>query len=114
MQNQSAAHSTQKFGQVLPFRRPGQPPVKPLTTVETPVLRPLQADESFARFEEERDEPVNERHRMLMNLMAVGIVVCLISLGVWIADAIQIASRDEDCVLQGRTNCAPIEMQARR
>ena len=118
MLNQSAAHGTRKpgqeSGQVLPFRRPGQPPVKSLAIVDAPEPRPRTADEGLARYDEERDEPVDERQRMLTNLVAVAVVFFLISLGVWIADAIQISSQNEDCALQGRTNCAPIEMQARR
>ncbi len=114
MQNQSAAHSTQKSGQVLPFRRPGQSPVKPFTIVDTATPGAHKADESLAHYEEDREEPLDERQRMLMNLIAVGIVVLLISLGVWIADAIQISSQNADCLLQGRTNCAPIDLQAQR
>lgn len=114
MQNQPAAQSSPKSGQVLPFRRPGRPPVMPLTIVDTHAPPARTTDEGFARYEEDRDEPVNERQRMVMNLIAVGIIVFLISLGVWIADAIQVSSQDEDCALQARTNCAPIEMSARR
>ena len=51
---------------------------------------------------------------MLMNMIAVAIVVTLIGFGVWIADSIQVAVKQEDCLLQGRTNCAPIEMPAQR
>ncbi len=114
MQNQSAAHSTQKSGQVLPFRRPGRFPVKPFAVVDTVAPGAHKTDEGLAQYEEDREEPIDERQRMLMNLIAVGIVIFLISLGVWIADAIQISSQNADCVLQGRTNCAPINLQAQR
>jgi hypothetical protein len=118
MQNQPAAHDTHKTGQgsgqVLPFRRPGRPPAKPFTIVDTAPPHAYGTDDNFARYEEERDEPINDRQRMLMNLIAVAIVVFLISLGVWIADTIQISTQKEDCAMQGRTNCEPIEMPARR
>jgi hypothetical protein len=118
MQNQPAAQDTQRSGQVLPFRRPipraERPLVKPFTVVDTATAQAQSADDSFARYEEDRDEPINERQRMLMNLIAVGIVVFLISLGVWIADTIQISTKKEDCALQGRTNCEPIEIPAPR
>jgi hypothetical protein len=35
--------------------------------------------------------------------------VILIGLGVWIADTISDMQRAQDCVMQGRQNCAPIE-----
>ena len=87
-------------------------PAKPLAIVPLPGLR--QAHNDFAHYEQDRDEPFDERQRMLMNLIALAIVVALISVGVWIADSVQIAVKQEDCLLQGRTNCAPIEIPAQR
>ena len=118
MQNQPAAQDVRKSADVLPFRR--KPPARTLAIVPPSGL-PLpgphqgyQAHDDFARYEQDRDEPINERQRMLMNLIAVGIVVTLITVGVWIADIIQVAVRQEDCLLQGRTNCVPIELPAQR
>jgi hypothetical protein len=34
----------------------------------------------------------------------------LIGVGVWLADTIADMERDQDCVLQVRQNCAPIEL----
>ncbi len=48
------------------------------------------------------------RHRMLVNALVIGIVVLLISAGVWIADTIGEMQHDQDCIMQGRTNCAPL------
>jgi hypothetical protein len=117
MPNQPAIQDIRKSAEVLPF--PRQPrtkaPVKPLAIVPLPGLQHgYHAHDDFARFEQDRDEPLDERQRMLMNLIAVAIVVTLIGVGVWIADSIQIAVKQEDCLLQGRTNCAPIEMPAQR
>jgi hypothetical protein len=116
MQNQPA-QDLRKSADVLPFRR--RPPPKPLAIasvhgVTVSGQQGYRAHDDLARYEQDRDEPINERQRMLMNLIAVGIVVTLITVGVWIADTIQIAVKQEDCLLQGRTNCAPIEMSAER
>lgn len=117
MQNQSAAHDTGKSAQVLPFRRPGpllaKAPANPIVTQFALRPRIQNANNDFARYEAEREEPLNERQRMLMNLIGVGIVVILISIGVWIADTIQVSVKAQDCALQGRTNCAPIKMPPR-
>jgi hypothetical protein len=137
MQNQPAAQGLRKSADVLPFRRkPARTlAIVPISGFRTsglptsgvPLPGPHQgyraqgfraqgfrAHDDFARFEQERDEPINERQRMLMNLIALGIVVALITVGVWIADTIQVSVKQEDCLLQGRTNCAPIEMPAQR
>ncbi|HUC48300.1 MAG TPA: hypothetical protein VMA30_02880 [Xanthobacteraceae bacterium] len=118
MQNQPAAPDTHESapqtGRVLPFRRPGRPPAKPFTIVDTAPRSAPSTDDSFARYEADRDEPISDRQRMLMNLIAIAVVVFLISLGVWIADTIQISTAREDCALQGRTNCEPIVAPAQR
>jgi lysophospholipase L1-like esterase len=120
MQNQSAAHDTRKSAQVLPFRRPGYPPplaqapANPIATQFAPPPRTQSTNDDFARYEAEREEPLNERQRMLMNLIGIAIVVVLISTGVWIADTIQVSVKAQDCALQGRTNCAPIEVLSQR
>jgi hypothetical protein len=116
MQNQPAAHDLHgpgQTGQVLQFRRPGKPPPKPFTFVDT-APPATSTDDGFARYEQDRDAPIDERRRMLMNLIAVGIVVLLISIGVWIAETMQISTKKEDCALQGRTNCEPIEVPVQR
>ena len=66
----------------------------------------------LAQYEQDReeDEYVNYPHRMLMNVIAVVIVGVLIGVGVWLADTIADMEREQDCVLQGRQNCAPIEV----
>jgi hypothetical protein len=95
------------FGQILKFepRRPGKPPFAAVTprTVED------DADD-FARFEQEPAEPIDYRHRMIMNLIALAILISLVGLGVWIADTISDLQREQDCLMQGRSNCAPIEV----
>jgi hypothetical protein len=110
------ASSPGKFGQVLQFRRRPDPSLYPILTAE-PAALPLRpetsADNDFARYEQEHEEPIDYRQRMLMNMIAVAIVIVLISSGVWIADTISVSVKAQDCALQGRTNCAPIEAPAR-
>lgn len=71
--------------------------------------------DDLAEYEQDRqeeDEVTNYPHRMLMNVIAVAIVTLLIGVGVWLADTIAEMERDQDCVLQGRQNCAPIDIAA--
>ena len=113
MHDRPGARDTDEFGQVLPFRRrPNR-----LTLAAVPAAR-LEAEprvagsgagNDFARYEQEREEPIDYRQRMLMNMIAAAIVILLISSGVWIADTISATERIQNCALQGRTNCAPIE-----
>ena len=97
----------EKFGQVLRFelRRPQTPPSDAASD-----RAPEDDVDEFARFEQEQDEPINYRHRMIMNLIALAIVTLLVGLGVWIADTIGDLQRQQDCLIQGRSNCAPIEL----
>lgn len=73
-----------------------------------------QGDEfdDLAQYEQdqEEDENVNHPRRMLMNGIAVAVVTALIGVGVWLADTIADMEHDQDCVLQGRQNCAPVEL----
>jgi len=71
--------------------------------------------DDLSRYEQAReDEPVNYARRMLMNVIAIAVVTVLIGVGVWLADTIAQMERDQDCVLQGRHNCAPIEVPVAR
>jgi hypothetical protein len=95
------------FGRILKFepRRPGKAVFAPSApqSVEDDL-------DDFARFEQEQDEPIDYRHRMIMNLIAFAILVVLVGLGVWIADTISDLQREQDCLMQGRSNCAPIQV----
>lgn len=95
------------FGQILKFepRRPGSP-----SFAAGPPPQNEDDLDDFARFEQEQDEPIDYRHRMIMNLIALAILILLVGLGVWIADTISDLQREQDCLMQGRSNCAPIEV----
>jgi hypothetical protein len=78
-----------------------------------PVYRSEPADndtDDFARFEQEPEERINYRQRMFMNVIALAIVTLLLGAGVWIAGTITELQKDQDCILQGRSNCAPLEL----
>jgi hypothetical protein len=95
-------------GQILTFqlrRRAGTPRHAPIT----PDGGDAEPVDDLAAFEEE-DGHIDYRHRMLMNVFAVVIVSILITAGVWIADTIAAMQKAQDCALQGRQNCAPIEV----
>jgi hypothetical protein len=99
-------------GQILTFqlRRRVAParhaPIAPAGDGDEPV-------DDLAAFEDE-DGHIDYRHRMLMNVIAVVIVSVLITAGVWIADTIAAMQKAQDCALQGRQNCAPIEVPVTR
>ena len=101
-QNRPELRQADPTGQVLLFRqrrsiRPAGEPMDPAN----------ESEDALAQYEQ--DEEIDYRHRMLMNVIAVAICTMLVGAGVWIADTIAEMQRDQDCVLQGRANCAPIE-----
>jgi hypothetical protein len=112
-QDQPEGDGAPHVAQVLQFR-PRQRAAEPgrsVQALEVPDDDALPDD--LAAYEQDRDdEPVNYTQRMLMNLMAIAVVCLLIGVGVWLADTIAEMERDQDCVLQGRQNCAPIEVPA--
>jgi hypothetical protein len=109
MQDGSDSQRFDEFGQVLAFRRRPMPsPVRlPSAGPDDPEAPSL---DDLAEYEVNRDdEPIDYRRRTLMNVIALAVVTILVGAGVWIADTITDLQRDQDCVLQGRGNCAPIE-----
>ncbi|MCC6888803.1 MAG: hypothetical protein IT536_09735 [Hyphomicrobiales bacterium] len=68
--------------------------------------RPPEHDRAAAR-------KAAERERWTTNLVLLLIVAALIGIGVWLADALIAAKRADDCIAQGRRNCAPIEAPPR-
>jgi hypothetical protein len=96
------------FGQVIRFEP------RPLARRQIPAsVEPVEEDsDEFARFEQEQEQPINYRQRMIMNLIALTILTLLVGLGVWIADKISDLQRQQDCLIQGRSNCAPIDLPA--
>jgi hypothetical protein len=46
-------------------------------------------------------------------LIALAVVVVLFVVGWWLANALHKEGQLEDCVMSGRTNCAPIQTPSR-
>jgi len=110
--NQPDPRDVGGLGQVLPFRRPGQPPLSapPLRLMDGAIERSDILPDDFAQYEQDQDEIVDYRQRALMNVIALVVVAFLVSAGVWLADSIAGMERDQDCMMQGRANCVPIEL----
>ena len=112
VQDQPSPNDVRESGQILTFqsrRRVATPRHAPVT----PDGNDAEPVDDLAAFEDE-DGHIDYRHRMLMNVIAVVIVSVLISAGVWIADTIAVMQKAQDCALQGRQNCAPIEVPAKQ
>jgi hypothetical protein len=62
---------------------------------------------------ERTDDGDDYRHRMITNGIAFLVCVVLVVAGVWIADTMADIRKDQDCVLSGRSNCAPVNVPAR-
>jgi len=112
---------TRHSARVLQFRpreRSGDGPAYRLAGSAAPARESNEPEsdllEDLAQYEQDQedDENINYPQRMLMNVIAVAVVTMLIAVGVWLADTIADRQRDQDCVLQGRQNCAPIQVPA--
>jgi hypothetical protein len=96
---------SEQEAQILEFRPRGS------LFARKAVRPPLVPD--LSKFESSREEPDDFRHRMLMNGLGFAVTVLLIVGGVWIADVMAHIRKDQDCVLSGRKNCAPISIPQR-
>lgn len=100
---------------ILPFRPRGRLPdhaTARLAPADDPEDEFFDDLAQYERDPPDEDENVNYRQRMLMNTIAVVIVAVLIGVGVWLADTITDMERNQDCLLQGRSNCSPLEIAA--
>ena len=61
-----------------------------------------------SRFERDREEPDDFRHRMLANVAALAFTIALTAIGIWLAVSIADLRKTQDCVLMGRRDCAQI------
>jgi hypothetical protein len=79
--------------------RPPQPPPPPV--------------EGLAKYEGgDLGDDDDYRHRMMVNLAALAFTVVLALAGVWLVIQLADMRKNQDCVLSGRRNCAPIEVKA--
>jgi len=64
----------------------------------------------------QREEPYveSERDRRIANIVLLVFLVAVVGGGIWLANAMFEQRRLDDCMAQGRTNCAPpLEVPAR-
>jgi hypothetical protein len=76
-----------------------------------PLSAPSQADD-LAKFER-GDDTDDYRHRMKVNVAAFVVVLLLIGAGLWLAETMAELRKHEDCILSGRHNCTPVEVNDR-
>ena len=92
-------------GRVVPFRRgaPRPPPNAPHG--DTPV-------EDLGKYAQ--GEPDDYRQRMINNGLALIAILILGSIGVWLGLSIADLRKNQDCVLSGRRDCAPMVAPTQR
>jgi hypothetical protein len=54
-----------------------------------------------------------DRERLTTNVVLLLIFAALVGIGVWLSSALIDARRADECITQGRRNCAPIEVPPR-
>jgi hypothetical protein len=59
------------------------------------------------------DEHESESDRRALNIFLLVFFVLIAGIGIWLANALVDARKADDCLSQGRRNCAPIEVPAR-
>jgi hypothetical protein len=69
-----------------------------------------QGPNDLSRYERDRNEPDDFRHRMLANVAAFAFTVALTAIGIWLAMSISDLRKTQDCVLMGRRDCAHISV----
>jgi hypothetical protein len=99
---------------ILPFRPRGSTARGGGPGWRWPVraAQPPPPVEGLAKYEGGEVDDDNYRHRMMVNLAALAFTVVLAIAGAWLAIQIADMRRNQDCVLSGRRNCAPIDVKA--
>jgi hypothetical protein len=57
----------------------------------------------------ERDEAQDERERRTSNILLLVFFAAVVGAGIWLVNAMVDQRRLDDCLAQGRRNCAPVE-----
>jgi hypothetical protein len=60
-----------------------------------------------------QDEAEDERDRRLTNVVLLVFFVAVVGIGIWLANSMVDHRKLDDCLAQGRRNCAPIEVPPR-
>jgi hypothetical protein len=98
-------HRVLKFKPRTLARPPGQ---RAELGRQAPAEKARQEPNDLSRYERDREDPDDFRHRMLANIAAFAFTVALTAIGIWLAMSIADLRRTQDCVLMGRRDCAPI------
>jgi len=61
----------------------------------------------------DQPNPDDERDRKVTNIFLLVFFVVVVGLGVWLVNAMVDQRNIDNCLAQGRRNCAPIEVPAR-
>jgi hypothetical protein len=104
--------SDKRMGRVLNFqpRRAAPPRLVPHALPHRAVPENEGSPVSdMAKYEQSGDGD-DFAHRMRMNAAAIVVLALLVAGGVWIAITMAEMQKNQNCVLQGRRNCAPIDM----
>ena len=68
--------------------------------------------EDLAKYEGGGEYDDNYRHRMMVNIAALSFTAVLAIAAVWLVMQLADLRKNQDCVLSGRRNCAPIDVKA--
>jgi hypothetical protein len=98
---------------VLEFRPRTQAPGRRRDQADRAAEQDIRQDSrhepnDLSRYEQDRSEPDDFRHRMLANIAAFAFTVALTAIGIWLAMNIADLRKTQDCVLMGRRDCARI------
>jgi hypothetical protein len=91
--------------QVLPFRPRGEQTGRYPLPLEPPTEEPVS---DLAKLERSGAQD-DYRHRMFINLVAMGFTGLLIVAGIWLAMSLVTLRKDQDCVLMGLRSCAAVD-----
>jgi hypothetical protein len=103
----STSASSEGEHRVLQFRPRTLGPAPGQRRIPNDRVEPGEAND-LSRYERDREEPDDYRHRMLANIAAFAFTVALTAIGIWLAMSIADLRRTQDCVLMGRHDCVRI------
>jgi hypothetical protein len=111
-----------EMGRILPFeprRKAQRPNGQPSSTAKlSPWLSSAPTGPSpvkgLEKYSAERDDGDDYSYRMRTNIAAIVLVGLLIWCGYWLFNTLAEMRQVQDCILTGRTNCAPISVPVER
>jgi len=102
----------QEMGRVLRFE-PRRKPQRPDEWLSSAPSAPSPVSD-LEKYSRGREDGEDYRHRMRANLAAIVLVGLLIWCGYWLFNTLAEMRKLQDCILTGRTNCAPITVPIER